>query len=161
MSATAPASLTRRTALARELRHEIEIDVAPAAVWQTLTATDDYSWNPFMHRIAGNLAVGEKLRVEIEPPEGRIVKFKPTVLEVEQERKLRWLGRFLMPGLLDGEHSFELQPLDGGRTRFTQSERFSGVLVGLFRSTLDKTEHGFAAMNEALKRKAEEAETSS
>ena len=41
------------------------------------------------------------------------------------------------------------------RTRFTQAERFSGILVGLFRSTLDKTDQAFAEMNHALKTTAE------
>ena len=60
-----------------------------------------------------------------------------------------------MPGVLDGGYAFELQPLAGDRTRFIQSERFSGILVGLLSRTLDKTENGFAAMNAALKDKAE------
>ena len=54
-----------------------------------------------------------------------------------------------------GDHAFELQALPGDRTRFIQSERFSGILVGLVGGTLDKTEHGFAAMNAALKSKVE------
>ncbi len=43
-----------------------------------------------------------------------------------------------MPGRLDGEHTFELEPLAEDRTRFIQSERFNGVLVGLLSRTLDK-----------------------
>lgn len=154
MSASTTTSPSR---LRRELRHEIVIDATPETVWRTLTATGDYSWNPFIHRVDGPLEVGERLEVEIEPPGGRIMKFKPTVLEVTKQHKLRWLGRFLMPGLLDGEHSFELEPLSSGRTRFVQTERFSGILVGLLRSTLDKTERGFADMNQALKNRAEAA----
>jgi hypothetical protein len=151
MSDTTP----RRSALRRELRQEIVIDATPDAVWRTLTATADYSWNPFIHRVDGPLAVGAKLEVEIEPPASRPMKFKPTVLEIAEQHRLRWLGRFLMPGLLDGEHTFELEPLSGGRTRFVQTERFSGILVGIFRSTLDKTERGFTDMNQALKVRAE------
>jgi hypothetical protein len=37
-----------------------------------------------------------------------------------------------------------------------QAERFSGLLVSIFRSTLDKTEEGFAEMNAALKKRVEE-----
>ena len=85
--------------------------------------------------------------------------FKPTVLEVAPARKLRWLGRFLIPGLLDGEHSFELQPLDGNRTLLIQSEHFSGILVRPLNKTLDKTERGFASMNTALKSRVENGST--
>lgn len=146
---------TQNSTFARGLRHEIEIDAPADSVWQALTSTSDYSWNPFIHRIDGRLAVGAKLEVEIEPPGGRAMKFAPTVLEVEHGHKLRWLGRFLVPRLLDGEHSFELEPIAEGRTRFTQTEQFRGVLVPLVRGTLDKTERGFADMNTALKRKVE------
>ena len=109
----ATATTTRRSAFSRELRHEIEIDAPAENVWQALINTADYGWNPFIHRIEGRLTVGAKLQVEIEPPGGRVMKFKPTVLEVEPASKLRWIGHFLMPRVLDGEHTFELQPLDG------------------------------------------------
>ena len=81
--------------------------------------------------------------------------FKPTVLGVENERELRWLGRFLLRGLFDGEHILRVEALGDGRTRFTQAERFSGILVRAFGSTLDKTELGFEQMNSALKTRAE------
>ena len=75
-----------RSAFSRDLRHEIEIAATPDRVWEALTNTADYSWNPFIHRIEGKLAVGEKLQVEIEPPDGRAMTFKPTVLEVAPAR---------------------------------------------------------------------------
>ena len=140
-----------------ELRHEIEIDASPAAVWAVLTDTAAYpDWNPFLRRLDGELQEGARLQVEIAPPGGRAMTFKPTVLTVEPARELRWLGRLLVRGLFDGEHSFRLEPLENGRrTRFTQSERFSGILVGPLRKTLAKTERGFEQMNEALKRRVE------
>ena len=68
---------------------------------------------------------------------------------------MRWLGRLIMPGPFDGEHRLAIEPLDGGRSKFVQSERFRGLLVGLSRKTLDVTERGFGEMNAALKRRAE------
>src|SRR5437899_10605555 len=54
-----------------------------------------------------------------------------------------------------GEHQFTLQAVASG-VRFTQSERFSGILVPLFRRSLDTdTKRGFLEMNLALKRRAE------
>jgi hypothetical protein len=83
------------------------------------------------------------------------MSFKPTVLAAEPGRELRWLGRFLVPGLLDGEHRFAIEPLPEGRSRFIQSERFTGLLVRPLRNTLRKTELGFEQMNEALRLRAE------
>jgi hypothetical protein len=141
----------------RELRREIEIDAPPSVVWSVVTDTGSYSnWNPFIPRLNGELREGAKLDVRIEPPGGRAMSFKPTVLAVEPERELRWIGRFLVSGLFDGEHSLRIEPLTDDRTRFIQSERFSGILVGAFKSALDKTEIGFEHMNAALKAKAED-----
>ena len=70
-------------------------------------------------------------------------------------RELRWLGRFLFAGIVDGEHILHIEPLDEARSRFTQAERFSGILVGLSGGTLQKTGLGFEQMNAALKARAE------
>jgi hypothetical protein len=138
------------------LHSEIEIDAPPERVWQVLTDFDAYpEWNPFIRSIEGDPEVGSRLRVRIEPPGSRGMTFKPTVQAAEPARELRWLGRLFVPGLMDGEHRLALEPLDGGRSRFIQSERFSGVLVGLLGRMLAATEQGFKQMNEALKRRAE------
>jgi len=140
------------------LCHEIEIDASPAAVWATLADTDAYpDWNPFVRNLSGELREGARLQARIAPPGGRALTFRPTVLAVRAGRELRWLGRFLLPGLLDGEHSFLLEPLAGGRTRFVQTERFSGLLVALVGRTLERTQLGFEQMNAALKVRVEGA----
>jgi hypothetical protein len=73
--------------------------------------------------------------------------------------QLRWLGRVVLPGIFDGEHFFQIEPLDQGRrTRFIQGERFTGLLVPLLRKNLDRgTREGFEAMNQALKARVEES----
>jgi hypothetical protein len=140
----------------KELQTEIWIERPPAAVWQILTATDEYpSWNPFIRHMRGQLQAGNRIEVEIGAPGSDTMTFRPVVLKVERDRELRWLGSLWMPGVFDGEHSFRLES-DGRRTHFIQSERFSGLLVGrLTDSILRETEEGFAAMDEAVKQRAE------
>jgi hypothetical protein len=66
------------------------------------------------------------------------------------------LGDFLIPGIFDGEHYLKIARTDAGRVPFTQGERFSGVLVGMAKATLDRgTKSGFIAMNAALKARVE------
>jgi len=138
------------------LSHEIDIDASPEAVWDVLADTKAYpDWNPFVRELTGELREGGKLEARITPPGGRSMTFKPVVLAAEPGRQLRWLGRLLAPGVFDGEHSFSLEPLEGGRTRFVQAERFSGILVRILRTSLGKTQLGFEQMNEALKRRVE------
>ena len=141
----------------RELRREIDIDAPAERVWAVVTAFAAYpEWNPFIRRISGELQVGAKLEVQIEPPGARATTFKPTVRAVEVDRELRWLGRLLVPGVFDGEHSFRIEQRDGGGSHFVMSERFSGLLVGLFGGLLAKTELGFEQMNAALKARVEQ-----
>lgn len=138
------------------IQHEIEIDAPPAAVWAVLADVDSYpDWNPFIRRLHGDLREGERLEVQIAPPGGRAMSITPTVLTADPGRELRWLGHFLVPGLVDGEHGFRIEELSSGRSRLVQSERFSGVLVGLVRKTLRRAESGFAQMNVAVKARAE------
>ena len=139
-----------------ELRTEIEIDAPPERVWQVLTDFGAYpEWNPFVRSIEGEPRVGSQLKVRIEPPGARGMTFRPTVRSAEPARELRWLGRLFLPGLVDGEPRLALEPLEGGRSRFIQSERSSGLLVGLLKGTLTATERGFEQMNEAFKRRLE------
>lgn len=146
----------------RELRREIEVEAPPGRVWAVVIDFAAYpDWNPFIRRISGELLEGARLEVRIEPPEARATTFRPTVRAVEANRELRWLGRLLVPGIFDGEHSLRIEPLDGGRSRFVQSERFSGVLVGLVKGTLAKTEAGFEQMNTALKARVEQTSAQS
>jgi hypothetical protein len=86
--------------------------------------------------------------------------FRPTVLTAEDNRELRWLGHLLVPGLFDGEHSLTIQPLGENRARFVQREAFKGLLVPLFRRSLDNnTQRGFEEMNRALEERAEVSPT--
>ena len=144
----------------KQISSEIEIDASPERVWQVLT---DFSalpnWNPFIRSVEGDLNVGDRLKVYIKASRGMGMSFKPTVLKVEPNRELRWIGRFLMPGMMDGEHSFIIEPLEDNQVRFVQSESFTGVLVPLMSAIgVFKNAHiGFGEMNEALKRQAEPA----
>lgn len=83
--------------------------------------------------------------------------FRPVLLKVQSNRELRWLGRLLVPGLFDGEHGFVIEPVDQSRVRFTQSEKFSGLLVSIFAGSVEAdTQRGFAETNQAIKVQAEQ-----
>jgi hypothetical protein len=131
-------------------------------VWDILTDTSAYpNWNPFIRRLEGSLTPGARLSARISPPDGTAMTFRPTVLAAEPGHELRWLGHLIIPGLFDGEHRFAIEPLEGGRVRFVQEEQFRGLLVPLFAKRLaTPTRAGFAAMNQALKARAEGAPTS-
>jgi len=76
------------------------------------------------------------LRVLARLPSGLPVLLWPKVLGVEVERNIRWLGSLILPGLLDGEHLFILEPLGKTKVRFVQREEYSGVLLPIMWSWL-------------------------
>ena len=141
----------------KELKTEILIEATPGKIWEILTAFDRYAeWNPFIKSIEGKPQLGTRIRAQIAPPGAKGMTFKPTVLVFEKEKEFKWIGRLLFPGLFDGEHRFELIDNGNGTTTFIQAERFSGILVPLFRKMLDtNTLAGFHAMNQQLKAEAE------
>ena len=137
-----------------EITTTIDIDAAPDRVWAQLTDFSAHAaWNPFITKLEGVARVGERLAITVQPPGGKAMSFKPIVLKANPNSELRWLGRFVLPGLVDGEHFFKIESIDGGRrSRFTQGERFTGLLVPLLRRNLEgPTRQGFEAMNQVLK----------
>lgn len=119
---------------------------------------DNYqNWNPFITFIKRQVIVGNMIVIRIEPPEKKAMTFKPMILAMEPNKELPWLGHLLFQGLFDGEHKFELIDNGNGTTTFMQSEKLKGILVPLFKRSLDKnTTDGFRLMNQKLKELAEQ-----
>jgi hypothetical protein len=68
--------------------------------------------------------------------------------------------RPLLPGIFDGEHSFTIEPLDKGRVRLVQQETYRRLLVPLMARSLEShAPPAFEQMNQALKRRPEQAQT--
>ena len=145
----------------KEIKNSIEIEASPERVWQVLTDFEQYpQWNPFMRRIIGSVEEGSRLEVTMGASGKNAMTFRPVLLKVRVNQEMRWLGRLLLPKIFDGEHSFVLEPIDQNRVRFTQSEKFSGLLLPIFARSMDAdTQRGFAEMNKALKTRAEQPAT--
>lgn len=99
---------------------------------------------------------GERLTVFIQLTGGKGMTFRSTVFVALPNQESRWLGHFLLPGIFDGEHYFQIEAISPGRVRFIHGEKFSGILVALAKSKLEgETKSGLIAMNQALKIQAE------
>lgn len=141
----------------KKLTTEITIDGPPSVVWETLRDFASFpEWNPFVISLEGDMKVGSRLLTRIQPPNSKATTFKPTVTAVVENEYFEWLGHLGIKGLFDGRHQYKLEATDNG-TRFIQSEEFTGVLAPfVLRLIGAKTEAGFAAMNQALKERAEQ-----
>jgi len=143
-----------------EITTSIDIAAPPERVWSVLIDYEAYSaWNPFIQKMSGEFRAGARLDIQIAPPGRRAMRFRPTVLRVEPNKELRWVGSLGMRRVFDGEHALLLDSIGGGNTRFRQEERFFGVLAPLVMrgGLLESTRRGFIEMNEALKHRAEGA----
>jgi len=141
--------------------HKVETTVEIAApadrVYAILTDFQSYpQWNPFVVKAEGRAAKGETLNNKLRDSDGSFMTFKPKVLAADPGRELRWIGRLWVPGIVDGEHYFRIEPTGDGKVRLTQGEKFSGALVPVAGSQLKMADE-FTAMNNALKARAERA----
>ncbi len=141
------------TASAKEIKTEILINASPEKVWAIFSDFNNYpNWNPFIKSLTGEVKVGNKIAVTIEPYNSKPINFQPKVLAYETNKELRWLGRLLFAGLFDGRHQFELIDNGNGTTTFKQSEVFKGILMPFFtKKKMENTRKGYEAMNQKLK----------
>lgn len=135
----------------KQIQTEILIHASIEKVWKQLTDFNSYpEWNPFVKLLTGEVKVGEQIKINLPG-----MSFKPTVLVLDKEKELRWLGHLGFKGVFDGEHYFVLEA-HGDHTKLIHGEKFKGILVPVMgQKNFDKTEAGFKSMNQALKARCE------
>lgn len=159
-----------------EIVTEIDLPASAARVWAALTDFASYrKWNPIIESIDGSPSQGGQLRLKLRPeafgrlslgPAGALEMFAfrtwcmlngmriaVRVTKLLPERELRWAGGFTIPKLLEAEHFFLATERRDGGVRFTQVERYAGLLEPAFREAMEAfNRHGMTAVNQALKR---------
>jgi hypothetical protein len=126
------AATTTSSAFTRSVRVSVDVDAGADRIWELLTDAAAFPrWNSTVTSITGPIAKGRKLAIKV-PISPRT--FTPTVTEFEPPRRMVWRdGRAPM---FRGERVYELAPQSDGRTRFTMTETFSGVMLPLIGRTL-------------------------
>ncbi|MBP8806009.1 MAG: SRPBCC domain-containing protein [Kofleriaceae bacterium] len=131
---TSPRAVCERQATTFSLRYAVAIELAapPAAVWARLTDLDAFPrWNSTVTRIAGQLAVGQRLTIEVPIAPGR--RFRPKVVELVPGERMVWRDGFFP--MFQGTRTFTLTP-GGAGTRFAMAEVFRGLMLPLARRAL-------------------------
>jgi hypothetical protein len=129
------------------------IAASPDAVWAILTDARAYpDWDSGVRSVEGTIAPGEKLKVtpEINPKRAYPVK----VTRFEPGRAMAWTGGMPL-GLFKGVRTFALTPEDGGATRFTMREEYSGPMVPLIWRSMPDLQPSFDQFAAGLKARAE------
>jgi hypothetical protein len=112
---------------------EIEIDAAPEAAWEVLTAVGSWpDWNPDVKSVSVGGAIHEGTEFRWKAGAGTITS---TVEHVDAPRRIVWTGTSFGIKAIH-VHTFE------GRSRSTlvrTEESFDGLLARLFRGRLQRT----------------------
>ena len=141
----------------KEISKEIEINAPAEKVWQVLTDFAHFpDWNPFIREIIGSVVEGSRLEIHISTSSGKNRTYKPTLTKIDPNHELRWYGKGLLPGLLNGERIFTIEELAQNHVRMIHREIFTGLGAFLTGDRMDKDiHHSFEEMNNALKKKIE------
>lgn len=129
---------------------------APAAhIWSILTDATGYpSWNSTVERVAGTIALGNKVTVSTKAAPGRAFPLRVTALE--PNRRMVWAGG--MPfGLFTGTRTYVLSPLPTGDVEFSMREEFSGLLAPLITRSIPDLQPSFDRFAADLKVYAEKS----
>jgi hypothetical protein len=139
----------------KKIESSIEIDATPENVWKILVDLPGHSaWNTQYPEWSGKVELGGALKITFTGGARKMV-FKPVIEEMKANRSLRYVGKLGAFWLFRTVHTCEITPVGSG-CRFSQSEEFTGALVPLLWSTLNReARHGFEVMNQELKRVAE------
>ncbi len=141
-----------------EIREEVVINAAPEQVWAVIVDFPSYSQrNSQLAWLGGAAGPGNVLKLKLSAPGTDPYEFAPTVSHCEPTVRFAWLARTGVPGVFDGEHFFELERLDGNRTRLVNRERYGGVLSMVMKRLpmMQGAPAGFVKMNEEFKARAE------
>jgi hypothetical protein len=128
------------------------IAAPPDAVWAILADAPAYSdWDSGVVRLEGKVGPGEKLKVtsEVNPKRAYPVK----ITRFEPGRAMAWTGGVPL-GLMKGVRTFSLTP-EGGATRFTLREEFTGPMLPLIWRSMPDMQPSFDKFVTGLKARAE------
>lgn len=135
------------------IEDQIEIDASADEVWAVLTDFDRHAeWNPYLQSLTGDTAPGGTIEIRILQANWEAPMTLPeTIVRREEGRLFHWHGTIGVRGLLETDHSFEIEPLSAGRVRFIHREEFRGLLAGqLDADSQEHTRQAFRAMDVAL-----------
>ncbi len=140
----------------------IDIDAAPARVWEVLSDTTRYGeWNPLVTDVRGELRSGAKIKGRFHF-EDVTFPFDAELLRVEPGKALTWIGPSFKPArfLFSGEHFFEIKEVGKRQCRLFHGEKLRGIFFDMetvWAKAEPRIEPVYSRFNEALKARSEAA----
>jgi hypothetical protein len=155
-------SRNRPDAIMHEITETIDIAAPVSQVWSIISDLPSYhEWNTFVISASSNsapLAKGTKATITIKAlPDSAPAVYKNEILVVDPPKELRWTGSLLHAAVFNTEHWCTIEQVDKQSCRFSQGEKFTGLLVPVISlgKTFAELKQGYARMNQDLKTFAE------
>ena len=146
----------------RAISSSIEIDAPRDVVWRVLRDFGSYpEWNPFTVSVVTMLEVGSAvdMQVRLRPP--RTMRQVEYVSKVVEGERMCWGANVGPSWFIRANRCQWLEDLGDGRTRYSTSDEFEGVGVGLMLRTVGPSvQRGFDDVARALKERAEDVAAS-
>lgn len=141
----------------KELTTEIQISSTPQEVWKKITNLPDWpSWNPTVNKVKGKLGLEEKINFTMSNSQGNDgKKYSATITRINEQKGFTYVAVMINKFLFSVERIIEIKESEEG-VIFSQKERYSGVLVGLFwKKMKEDALPMIESMNRALKKELE------
>nr|AHE14579.1 thioesterase superfamily protein [uncultured bacterium] len=131
------------------------IEAGPDVIWNVLVDGSQYAeWDSGVERVEGDIGPGARIRVFAAVNPRRA--FPVTVTGFVPGRSMCWTGGMPL-GLFTGMRTFTLAPQDGGATRFTVREEYTGPLARLIWRSIPDLGPSFEQFATGLKHRVEGA----
>ena len=130
---------------------------APAElIWEIVADLPRWhEWNPTYPRADGQVRIGELISVTLALPGQPPQELKPRILDWVPNEQLHWELK-MMGGMIKTMRYIEIQSLGEAASIVDNGEIFGGLMGPSMGKRIGRTvRHGFKAMNEALKERAE------
>jgi len=140
----------------RKIYTDTVIDAPASKVWEVLADTPNYEdWAAFLINIEGEIKNDSKITAvfQMNPQKAKLNRIDHTI-SVTDGTEFFWAEKG--PGGICDNHHFRVEPLEGGKSRFVQSDELMKGLTWLMGGFLSKTYlEGYQAFNKGLKAEAE------
>ena len=140
------------------VEHRIGVQAPAEAIWAQIQDLAGWErWNPLYPKAAGEIRIGGRLDLTVAVPGQPERRIQPVVLDWIPNEQLHW-KLSVLGGLMTSIRFIEIEPLAETGCVVSNGELFQGLLAPTVIRRMGRSIHrGFAAMNEALKARAEAA----
>jgi hypothetical protein len=141
-----------------KIEHRIGIQAPPETIWEFLAHLPGWEvWNPLYPKAQGQLRIGTRLNLTLALEGEEPQEIQPVIADWVPLEQILW-RLSVGGGLVRTIRYIEIEKLSETGCIVSNGEIFSGPLAGfVIKPRRGKIQRGFAAMNEALKARAEAA----